>query len=89
MSIYLKWYIYLFISQLFWINVNCIPFPIYSFSPRLQMIPIVITLVTNEGGSEELLEEVEEEMRRLGMQLNIDITINEVDRFGMKRYSDT
>ena len=52
------------------------------------MIPIVITLVTNEGGSEELLEDVEEEMETLGIQLNINITINEVDRFGKKRYSN-
>ena len=52
------------------------------------MIPIVITLVTNKGGSEELLEDIEQEMGRLGMQLNISVTINEVDRFGMKRYSN-
>ena len=53
------------------------------------MIPIVITLITNEGGSEELLEDVQEEMETLGMQLNINIIINEVDRFGKKGYSNT
>ena len=52
---------------------------LYSFNSSLQMIPIIITLVTKEGGSEELLEAVNEEMQTLGMQLNVNITINVVD----------
>ena len=52
------------------------------------MIPIIITLVTKEGGSEELLEDVNEEMETLGMQLNVNITINVVDRFGKRKVLD-
>ena len=48
------------------------------------MFPIIITLVANEGGSEDLLEDVNEELQTLGMRLNINITINEVNRFGKK-----
>lgn len=44
------------------------------------MIPIVITLVTGEGGSEELLVEVEREVKKL--DLGINITVDSVDRFG-------
>ena len=50
------------------------------------MIPIIITLVTKGGGSEELLADVEQEMQSLGIQLSVDITISEVDRFGKIRY---
>ena len=46
------------------------------------MIPIVMTLITEEMGSEELLEFVEDEMQRLETQLNFNITIQDVDRFG-------
>ena len=51
------------------------------------MIPIVITLITEEKGSEELLEFVEDEMQRLETQLNFNITIQDVDRFGKRMYS--
>ena len=50
------------------------------------MIPIIITLVTKGGGSEELLADVDQEMQSLGIQLSVNITINEVDRFGKIRY---
>ena len=46
-------------------------------------------LDNQQGGSEALLEKVEEKMETLGMQLNINITIIEVERFGKKRYSNT
>ena len=49
------------------------------------MVPIVITLVTEEGGSEELFREVQMEMERVGEQLDVDITDN-VERFGMHMY---
>ena len=52
------------------------------------MIPIIITLVTKAGGSEELLEDVNEEMQTVGMQLNVNITINVVDRFGKRKVLD-
>ena len=48
----------------------------------LEKIPIVITLITEEEGSEELLEYVEDEMQRLETQLNFNISIDDVDRFG-------
>ena len=50
------------------------------------MIPIVITLITKKKGSEELLEFVENEMKRLETQLNFNITIHDVDRFGKRLY---
>ena len=50
------------------------------------MIPIAITLITEERGSEELLEFVEDEMQRLETQLNYNISIDDVDRFGRKMY---
>ena len=50
------------------------------------MIPIVITLITEEEGSEELLAFVEDEMQRLETQLNVNITIKDVDRFGKEMY---
>lgn len=52
----------------------------YSFDSLLSVIPIVITLVTGEGGSEELLVEVEREVKKL--DLGINITVDSVDRFG-------
>ena len=50
------------------------------------MIPTVITLITEEEGSEELLEFVEDGMQRLETQLNFNITIQNVDRFGRRIY---
>ena len=47
-----------------------------------QIIPILITLVVEERGSEELLQEVKEEMQNIGTELNINITVGRVDRFG-------
>ena len=52
------------------------------------MIPIVMTLITEEEGSEELLEFVEDEMQRLETQLNFNVTIENVDRFGRRIYCD-
>ena len=54
----------------------------FSLENSLEMIPIVITLITEEEGSEELLEYVEDEMQRLETQLNFNISIDNVDRFG-------
>ena len=54
----------------------------FSLENSLEMIPIVMTLITEEMGSEELLEFVEDEMQRLETQLNFNITIQDVDRFG-------
>ena len=54
----------------------------FSLEKSLEMIPIVITLITEEEGSEKLLEYVEDEMQRLETQLNFNISIDDVDRFG-------
>ena len=57
-----------------------------SLEDSLEMIPIIITLITEEEGSEKLLEFVEDEMQRLETQLNFNITIDDVDRFGKRMY---
>ena len=53
-----------------------------SFTDPPKIIPILITLVTIEGGSEDLLVQVTKEMEMLEMHLNINITLQNVDRFG-------
>ena len=58
----------------------------FSLENSLEMIPIAITLITEERGSEELLEFVEDEMQRLETQLSFNITIQDVDRFGKRMY---
>ena len=58
----------------------------FSLENSLEIIPIVITLITEEEGSEELLEYVEDEMQRLETQLNFNISIDNVDRFGRRMY---
>ena len=58
----------------------------FSLENSLEMIPIVITLITEEEGSEKLLEYVEDEMQKLETQLNFNISIDDVDRFGRRMY---
>ena len=58
----------------------------FSLENSLEMIPIVITLISEEEGSEELLEYVEDEMQRLETQLNFNISIDNVHRFGRRIY---
>ena len=55
------------------------------FSATMRDVPILITLITDDGaGSEMLRQEVLQEMERveaqIGLQISIDIA--EVDRFG-------
>ena len=55
------------------------------FSATTRDVPIVITLITDDGaGSEMLRQEVLQEMERVQAQimLQISIDIAEVDRFG-------
>ena len=52
-----------------------------SLSP-LKYIPIVLTLVTNEGGNDRLLKKVAQELQNIENQLIVDITLQNVDRFG-------
>ena len=58
----------------------------FSLENSLEMIPIVITLITEDEGSEELLKYVEDEMQRLETQLNFNISVDDVDRFGRRMY---
>ena len=53
-----------------------------SFTDPPKIISILITLVTIEGGSEDLLVQVTKEMEMLEMRLSINITLQNVDRFG-------
>ena len=46
------------------------------------MVPIVITLETEEGGSEELLGEVQTEIQSAGEELDVNFAVDTVDRFG-------
>ena len=55
------------------------------FSATMRDVPILITLITDDGaGSEMLRQEVLQEMERVQAQimLQISIDIAEVDRFG-------
>ena len=47
-------------------------------------VPIIITLITERGGSNELQAEVRKEMMRVEQQLKLQISIDvtTVDRFG-------
>ena len=45
-------------------------------------MPIVLTLVTESGGNEVLLEEVTQELKNLEQQLGVNIVLKDVDRFG-------
>ena len=57
-------------------------FTFFSFTDPSKIISILITLVTIEGGSEDLLVQVTKEMEMLKMHLSINITLQNVDRFG-------
>ena len=56
---------------------------IYSYTAQLYTIPIVITLVTKNGTSEQLKNRVQQQMAGLNEYLRINITVVDVDRFGM------
>ena len=53
-----------------------------SFTEELYTIPIVITMMTKFGASEQLRIGVQQEMDELIEQLGDNISIVEVDRFG-------
>ena len=55
---------------------------IFSYTAQVHTIPIVITLVTKSGASEQLKIGVQHQMAMLGRQLSVNISIAEVDRFG-------
>ncbi len=45
-------------------------------------VPIVLTLVTVNGGNEVLLKEVAQEFKKIQHELEIQIIVQNVDRFG-------
>ena len=53
-------------------------------SVTAEVVPIIITLITDDGGSEKLRQEVLVEMERVELLLSHQISINvtTVDRFG-------
>ena len=51
-----------------------------------SLVPIVLTLVTENGGNEVLLEEVAQELEKIEQELEIDIELQTVDRFGEEKY---
>ena len=53
-----------------------------SYTTKLYTIPIVITLLTKNGATEQLKRGVQHHMIKLGEQLHVNISIVEVDRFG-------
>ena len=53
-----------------------------SYTTRLYTIPIIITLLTKNGATEQLKKHVQHHMIKFGEQLGVNILIVEVDRFG-------
>ncbi len=49
-------------------------------------IPIVITIINSQGGSDALLFAVQKGLNRLSSGLEIDVTIEVTDRHGMYNY---
>ncbi len=46
----------------------------------------MLTLVTENGGDEVLLEEVAQEFKKIEDKLDIDITLQNFDRFGEQNF---
>ena len=58
-------------------------FIFYSYTDQLNTIPIVITLVTKDEATEQLRVRVQQQLATLSKQININILLVEVNRFGM------
>ena len=58
-------------------------FILYSYTDQLNTIPIVTTLVTKDEGTEQLRDRVQQQLTTLSQELNINISLVEVNRFGM------
>ena len=52
------------------------------FGSSIFLIPIIITLISEDEGSEELLEEVEDELATIAEDLNVIVQVESVKRFG-------
>ena len=67
------------------IIISCLKFlKFWISSVTAEVVPIIITLITDDGGSEKLRQEVLVEMERVELLLSHQISINvtTVDRFG-------
>ena len=64
-------------------NMQQLSFTLYSYTEQLNTIPIVITLVTKDKANEQLRFRVQQQLAALSEQININITLVEVDRFGI------
>ena len=60
-----------------------LPFISYSYTDQLNTIPIVITLVIKDETTEQLRVRVQQQLATLSKQININISLVEVNRFGM------
>ena len=58
-------------------------FILYSYTDQLNTIPIVITLVSKDEATEQLRVRVQQQLATLSEQININISLVEVNRFGM------
>ena len=54
-----------------------------SLYSHTHTVPIVITLITKNGASEQLKNRVQQQMASLSEQFGINISAIEVDRFGI------
>ena len=55
----------------------------YSYTVQLNTISIVVTLVTKNEASEQLRVGVQHQLTALSIQINVNISIDKVVRFGM------
>ena len=67
-------------------NIQYLSFNLCSYTEQLNIIPIVITLVTKDRATEQLRRKVQQQLAGLSEQININISLVEVDRFGMSIY---
>ena len=56
---------------------------IYSYTAQLNTIPIVVTLVTKNEGTEQLRDRVQKQLATLSVQINVNFSFEKVERFGM------
>ena len=55
---------------------------VFSYTARLYTIPIVITILTKNGATNQLKKGLQQHMYKLGEQFGVNISIVEVNRFG-------
>ena len=67
-------------------NIQWLSLNLCSYIEQPNIIPIVITLVTKDRATEQLRLKVQQQLAGLSEQIHINITLVEVDRFGMSTY---